>query len=251
MLGLSNLVLLKEIVLGTCFFCDEVWEWGIFFIMRASAGWKHSNNVVGHLPRWAMPSKFLFGYSTLFFQMRDTPCQEEMAWCWKFSEETTPMSPQQGIRFWYQGLEHKQLEWFMSTNLLYCSWTCMERTRHHTLKTAFPFTPLSFPHPDIQNGKAVVSMNPITWNYPPTQQLTLTIFGLFQPIFLGDRESQLFLNRLMCDDGSILFFFFLTSWGTGSWNPMIYKVFYNPGESKVDSTHRTGTHPEKTFTNRP
>ena len=102
-----------------------------------------------------------------FFQMRDTPCQEEMAWCWKFSEETTPMSPQQGIRFWYQGLEHKQLEWFMSTNLLYCSWTCMERTRHDTLKTAFPFTPLSFPHPDIQNGKAVVSMNPITWNYPP------------------------------------------------------------------------------------
>ena len=38
MLGLSNLVLLKEIVLGTCFFCDEVWEWGIFFIIRASAG---------------------------------------------------------------------------------------------------------------------------------------------------------------------------------------------------------------------
>lgn len=188
MLGLSNLVLLKEIVLGTCFFCDEVWEWGIFFIMRASAGWKHSNNVVGHLPRWAMPNKFLFGYSTLFFQMRDTPCQEEMAWCWKFSEETTPMSPQQGIRFWYQGLEHKQLEWFMSTNLLYCSWTCMERTRHHTL------TPLSFPHPDIQNGKAVVSMNPITWNYPPHPVINTHHFRIISTHFfrwpgIPDRKS--------------------------------------------------------------
>ena len=184
--------------------------------------------------------------------MRDTPCQEEMAWCWKFSEETTPMSPKQGIRFWYQGLEHKQLEWFMSTNLLYCSWTCMERTRHDTLKTVFPFTPLSFPHPDIQNGKALVSMNPITWNYPPHPAINTHHFRIISTHFfrwpgIPTVPKPTHVWRWQHP----VFFFFLTSWGTGSWNPMIYKVFYNPGESKVDSTHRTGTHPEKTFTNRP